>query len=573
MTPRWNFPSAADHRSAAALVEGLKVAPFLASFLVRAGFSEPEAAFRFLHPRLKNLSDPALLPGIKEAAGHIFRAMDQQRKIVLFGDYDVDGVTSVALLTRVLRAYGVEPARFLPRRVEEGYGLTPAGVQRCLEEHRPQLLIALDCGSSAAAQIAELQAAGVEVIVIDHHETNHDVPRCAAFVNPKDAKAGPSFRYFCTAGVTFKLCHALLRERRLAGFNLKDCLDLVAVGTVADLVPLVEENRILVTSGLQQLECTRWIGLQALKEVAAVPAAIRTVHVGFRLGPRLNAAGRLGTAQDALDLLLCDDPIEAGLLARRLDLQNRERQKIEETTLQQALDLATVDGDPMARAAIVVGSKGWHPGVVGIVASRLARRFHRPALVIGFGEDGSGKGSGRSISGFSLVKALEQCAGHLTAYGGHEMAVGLSLPFEALDRFSAQFLEIARASLDAEQLRPVLKVASTVDGCDLENGLWQAHELLQPFGIGNPQPLLCLREAWPAEEPRIMKAKHRLLKLRHRNQVLRAVYFNGVETPLPPPPWDVAFYLEANEYQGRVQPQVQVEAIRRAEPVTVTGNA
>jgi single-stranded-DNA-specific exonuclease len=565
MTPRWKFPSAADPRSATVLVEELKVAPFLASFLVRAGFAEPDAAFRFLYPRLKHLSDPALLPGIKEAAGRIFRAVDQHRKIVLYGDYDVDGVTSVALLTRVLRAYGVEPGRFLPHRVEEGYGLTREGVQRCLEEHRPQLLIALDCGTSAAGQIAELQAAGIEVIVIDHHETKHDVPQCAAFVNPKDPGAGSSFRYLCTVGVTFKLCHALLRERRLAGFDLKDCLDLVAVGTVADLVPLIEENRILVASGLQQLECTRWIGLQALKQVAAVPAAIRSVHIGFRLGPRLNAAGRLGTARDALDLLLCADPIEADLLARRLDLQNRERQKIEETTLQQALELAIADGDPAERAAIVVGSKGWHPGVVGIVASRLARRFHRPALVIGFGEDGAGKGSGRSISGFSLVKALEQCAGHLTAYGGHEMAAGLSLSFDALDPFSAQFLEIARASLDDEQLRPVLKVASTVDGDDLENGLWQAHELLQPFGIGNPQPLLCLPEVWPAEEPRIMKTKHRLLKLRHHREVLRAVYFNGAQAVLPPPPWDVAFYLEANEYLGRVQPQIQVEAIRRAE--------
>ncbi|MBV9998007.1 MAG: single-stranded-DNA-specific exonuclease RecJ [Verrucomicrobia bacterium] len=566
MTPRWRFPSAADQRAAAALADELKIAPFLASFLVRVGSAEPDSAVRFLHPRLKNLSDPVLLPGIKEAVGCIFRAVDQRRKIVLYGDYDVDGVTSVALLTRVLRAYGIEPGRFLPHRVEEGYGLTREGVRRCLEAHRPQLLIALDCGTSAAAQIAELQAAGVEVIVIDHHETNDGVPRCTAFVNPKDPGAGASFRYLCTAGVTFKLCHALLRERRPAGFDLKDCLDLVAVGTVADLVPLIEENRILVAAGLQQLECTRWAGLQALKQVAAVPAAIRPVHVGFRLGPRLNAAGRLGAASDALDLLLCDDAIQAGRLARQLDLQNRERQKIEETTLRQALELATADGDPLERAAIVVGAKGWHPGVVGIVASRLARRFHRPTLVIGFGEDGSGKGSGRSISGFSLVKALEQCAGHLAAYGGHEMAAGLSLPFDALDRFSAQFLRIARASLDDEQLRPVLKVTSTVDGCDLENGLWQAHELLQPFGIGNPQPLLCLPEVWPAEQPRVMKAKHRLLKLRHHGQVLRAIHFNGAEALLPPPPWDVAFYLEANEYLGRVEPQIQVEAIRGAEP-------
>src|SRR5690242_8659161 len=236
MTPTWKFSSATDLPSATILVRELKLAPFVATFLARAGVAEPDAAHRFLYPRLKHLSDPTLLSGIKDAVTCIFRAIDQQHQIVLYGDYDVDGVTSVALLTRVLRAYGVEPSRFLPHRVEEGYGLTREGVQRCLDEHRPQVLVALDCGTSSAREIGALQAAGIDVIVLDHHETKDAVPNCAAFVNPK---AGLSFRYLCTVGVTFKLCHALLRERWLANFDLKDCLDLVAVGTIADLVPLV----------------------------------------------------------------------------------------------------------------------------------------------------------------------------------------------------------------------------------------------------------------------------------------------------------------------------------------------
>jgi len=565
MMPTWKFSSPPDHQSVAALARELNLPPFLASFLVRTGITEPGAALRFLYPRLRDLSDPRLLPGIGEAVRAILRAVDQGRKIVLYGDYDVDGVSSVALLTRVLRAYGVEPGRFLPHRVEEGYGLTRDGVQRCLGEHRPQLLVALDCGTSSAGQIAGLEAAGIEVVVLDHHEPQAEIPRCAAFVNPK---VGSSFRYFCTVGIVFKLCHALLRERRVAGFDLKTCLDLVAVGTVADLVPLVEENRALVACGLRQLECTRWLGLQALKQVAAITSPIRPGHVGFRLAPRLNAAGRVGAALDALNLLLCDDRVEAAALARCLDVQNRERQKLEEETLRQALEQALVDGDPGERAAIVVGARGWHPGVVGIVASRLMRKFHRPALVIGFGEDGVGKGSGRSIAGFSLVKALDQCAEHLAAYGGHEMAAGLSLPHDALDGFRARFLAVAQTALEIDQLRPVLEVTAPVDGCDLVDEVWQAHELLQPFGIGNPQPLLCLPGVSPVDEPRILKDKHRLLRLRHRGRVLRAVYFNGAATILPAPPWDVAFYLETNEYQGRVEPQVQVEAIRRAGPWT-----
>ncbi len=562
MSATWKFSPAPELGLVHEVVRELGLPPLLAPLLARAGFADRAALLRYLQPRLRDLDDPNRLAGIAEAVARLFRAVDGGERVVLYGDYDVDGVTSVALLTRVLRAYGVEPGRFLPHRVDEGYGLSREGIARCLEEHRPRLLVALDCGTSSAGLIAELEASGVDLIVLDHHEAKRDLPKCTAFVNPK---VSGEYRYLCTVGVVFKLCHALLKARPVAGFDLKESLDLVALGTVADLVPLVEENRTLVAHGLRQLERTRWVGLQALTRVAGVAPPIRPVHVGYRLGPRLNAAGRLGVALDALDLLLSEDLAQAERLAHALDAQNRERQEIEEATLREALALALADGDPSERAAIVVGAAGWHPGVVGIVASRLMRRFHRPTLVIGFDQDGLGKGSGRSIPGFSLVNGLERCAEHLGAFGGHEMAAGLSLAQENLGRLRDSFYAVAREVLTPEQLLPCIEVTAAMGGWDVDEALWQAHEMLQPFGMGNPQPLLCLPRVSPVEPPRLLKEKHRLLHLRHGRRVLRAIHFNGAEVPLPTPPWDVAFYLERNEYQGTVRPQVQVEAIRTAQ--------
>jgi single-stranded-DNA-specific exonuclease len=355
---------------------------------------------------LRDLRDPLEIAGIQNAVERIFQAIDRRETVALYGDYDVDGVTSVALLDRVLNAFGADVRTFLPHRLEEGYGLSEEGVLRCLALHSPKLLVALDCGTTAAERISEIEAGGVDVVVVDHHESKGRRPVCRAFVNPK---TGSTYHYLCTAGLVFKLCHALLRARRLPDFDLKKYLDLVALATIADLVPLVDENRTFVHHGLRQLEQTEWVGLRALMAVAGVTPPIRPAHISFRIGPRLNAAGRVGVAQDALDLLLAADLEKASLLARSLDWQNRDRQSVEQKTLDEVLQQLARTFVPDRDAAIVVGSRGWHPGVVGIVASRLTKQFHRPSVVIGFDDSGEGKGSGRSVSGLSIVKALEEC--------------------------------------------------------------------------------------------------------------------------------------------------------------------
>jgi single-stranded-DNA-specific exonuclease len=447
---------------------------------------------------------------------------------------------------------------FLPMRVEEGYGLSAVGVSRCLQTYQPRLLIALDCGTSSADRIAEMEAAGVDVVVIDHHEVQQALPKCSAFINPK---IGPEHRYFCTVGLVFKLCHALLKERRLPNLDLKQYLDLVAIGTIADLVPLVAENRVLVYHGLKQLETTRWIGVKTLMQVAGISFPVRPDDVGFRIGPRLNAAGRLGLAEAALNLLLTSDDAVAASLATELDKQNRARQELEQQTFDAACRLLEQDPDFASHCAIVVGEAGWHPGVVGIVAARLVRQYYRPALVIGFDEVGIGKGSGRSIPGFSLVQALHGCCDSLTQYGGHEMAAGFSLPFEQLAVFAGAFRAFAKKNLSVEQLAPKLRIEALVNGNDLNYDFLVAHERLQPFGLGNWQPLFLLERGEPTGDIKLLKEKHRVFGLRHKGRLLRAIEFNFSE-PLPAPPWDVAFYLEPAIYRDQIQIQLRVAGIR-----------
>src|SRR4030095_5130953 len=401
---------------------------------LRKGFRCAEEVDAFLRPRLGSLSDPFLLPQMHAAVSRNLQAINRRERIVLFGDYDVDGVTSLTLLAELLRAYGSAPELFLPLRMEEGYGLSPESIERCLGQYRPQLLIAIDCGTSSVTEIADLRKRGVDVIVLDHHEPKSALPDCIAIVNPKTTDSG--FEYLCSVGIVFKICHALLKTAPLAEFDLKSRLDLVALGTVADIVPLCGENRVLVQRGAIQIARTSRIGLRKLMQVAGVRPPILPEDIGYRLGPRLNAAGRLSTAEKSLRLLLTNDEDHAAALAIELDQQNRARQDVEKEILAEAIVTIEKQFDAARDAGIVSGARGWHPGVLGIVASRIARKYHRPTIVIGFDENGIGKGSGRSIEGLNLVDALTRCAATLEKFGGHEMAAGVALHEDNFPKFA-----------------------------------------------------------------------------------------------------------------------------------------
>ncbi len=531
---------------------------------MRKGFASAEEVETFLRPRLKALSDPFLLPNMLSAVQRILGALDRHERVVLFGDYDVDGVTSLVLLAEILRAYGAAPDLFLPLRMEEGYGLSRESMERCLAQHRPRLLIAVDCGTSSVSEIAEISQRGVDVIVLDHHEPKSALPDCVAVVNPKINPDSPS-DYLCSVGIVFKVCHALLKTRPLDGFDLKAQLDLVALGTVADIVPLRGENRIFVQHGAIEIARSTRPGLRKLIEVSRVRPPILTEDIGFRLGPRLNAAGRLSTAEKSMQLLLAKNQSEAAALADFLDKQNRERQSVEKEVFLAAEEQIAREYDSTRDAAIVVGARGWHPGVLGIAASRISRKYHRPSIVIGIEANGIGKASGRSIEGFNLVEALNRCAELLEKFGGHEMAAGLTIREEKIGVFAAEFRRVARELLSDECLQPCLRLDHEVAFSDLNFDLLRWHEMLQPFGNGNPYPLFFAREIESVATPRIVNDKHLVLRLRQGNYHQRAVYFNAA--PLPPPPWDIAFRIRADEYEGETRLDMQIQALRTAAPI------
>ncbi|PYK23732.1 MAG: single-stranded-DNA-specific exonuclease RecJ [Verrucomicrobia bacterium] len=564
MQDRWILPPGEDLNAGAIAWNEICGSECIARLLFRKRFGSTAEVQTFLRPRLSSLSDPFLLRQMRAAVTRILCAMDSHERIVLFGDYDVDGVTSLALLAEMLRGYGATPELFLPLRMEEGYGLSHESVERCLEQYRPQLLIAIDCGTASASEIAELKNRGVDVIVLDHHEPKSQLPDCVAIVNPKADSASP-FHYLCSVGIVFKLCHALLKTRPLPDFDLKSKLDLVALGTVADIVPLVEENRVLVQRGAIEIGRTCRVGLKKLMQVAGVRPPILPDDIGYRLGPRLNAAGRLSTAEKSLRLLLTNDEDQAAALAIELDQQNRARQEVEKEILAAAIVTIEKQFDAARDAAIVAGARGWHPGVLGIVASRIARRYHRPSIVIGFDEKSVGKGSGRSIEGLNLVEALTRCAATLEKFGGHEMAAGLVLHEENFSKFAEAFCSTARELLSEEALQRSLRLDHELPFTNIDIEFLRWHELLQPFGSGNPQPLFFARAVEPVGAPRVSNEKHLIFRLRQGDRHRRAIFFDGAANEFPPPPWDVAFRIGVDEYGGETLVGMRIEALRAAE--------
>ena len=559
---KWVVAPSPDPELVREYSDALNLAPVVVSLALQRGFDDQDELERFLYPRLKDLGDPFKLPGVQKAVDRLLQAVDKKESVVLYGDYDVDGVSSVALLKNVLSAYGLEPVPFLPTRMEEGYGLSVKGIENSLNGTTPDLLIAADCGTNSRDEAAILKEEGIDLIILDHHEPDSaGTADCVALVNPK---IGDDYHYLCTAGVVFKVAHAMLKSRPLPDFDLKNQLDLVAMGTIADIVPLEDENRIVARRGLAQLDRTLHPGVAALKKVAGVGSPARAHDVGFKLGPRLNAAGRLDRASASLDLLLCQDHSDAQVLAEALDQQNRDRQALELKTREEAEQMIHDLASEQRSHAIVVGSRGWHPGVVGIVASRISRNYHRPTFVIGIAEDGLGKGSGRSVEGVSLVAALESTRDVIEAGGGHEMAAGVSVREEKLEEFRIAFVKNVAEQAESDTLIPKLHIDGEVSLKDLTLDLLDSYELLRPFGAGNPQPLFMSRGVELMQEPRLIKEKHLKFRFYQNGIEHEGIYFNGVEMDIPNPPWDIAYTIDRNEWRGRVKLNMVIQSIRKA---------
>jgi single-stranded-DNA-specific exonuclease len=570
MNYRWS-PAPPQPLLAGQLAAALKLPPLLVQCLLNRGLSEPEAIAKFLQPRLQHLADPFLLPDMERAVTRLFEARERAEPLVIFGDYDVDGVTSTALLTEALGALGWKTRFYLPHRMDEGYGLSQEAVENCLKQSRVTLLLAVDCGSTAVATIAWLRERGVEAIVLDHHQVSAPAPTAVALVNPQveirspKSEARNCFTELCSVGLAFKLAHALVKRGRETGlpgaaeFDLRPLLDLVALGTIADIVPLVGENRILVSAGLERLNTTRRPGLRALKQVAQCPAKLGTYEVGFQLGPRLNAAGRLETAEDALRLLLAHDEAEALPLARQLDARNRERQKIERGIVDEVIGAVRARFKPETDFVIVEGQLLWHIGVVGIVASRVLQEFYRPTIIVG-GDGELWRGSGRSIAGFDLAAALRECDDLLVRHGGHAMAAGLAIHPDKLDLFRQRLNDLARRTLRPADLQPPLRLDAEVGLDEISLASLAELDRLRPTGQGNPGVQFFARNLTHQRPLQRMGAdkQHVKLWLTDGTATHEAVWWNGGGQSLPVGRFDVAFAPQINEYNGRRTVQLKL---------------
>lgn len=545
----------------------------LARLLWARGVKTAAEADRFLNPRLSDMGDPFRLPGMEQAVERIWKAIRDESPIVVYGDYDVDGVTSAALMSLVLTQLGAKVTRYLPNRMEEGYGLGAEAVERFVKTDKPGLIITTDCGSGSHAAVAAAQALGVDVVVTDHHEISDSPAAAVAVVNPK-LGSDPSDRMLAGVGVAFQVCYALLKRAReqrrkiAVDLDLRSYLDLVALGTISDMVPMLHENRILVRHGLAQLNRRERKGLQALADVAGAKGDLGAYHVGFVLGPRMNAAGRLGNAGDALELLLTGDVDRADALARKLDGANRDRKQIEGDIMEEAIRQIDAFFDPASHFGIVVGESGWHVGVVGIVASRLANRYGRPAIVVGFDENGIGRGSCRSIEGFDLLTGLKQCSDYLARFGGHEMAAGLEVQREQFEPFQKAFRDACATLLKGRELRKTLAIDGWVSLPELlEPQFLDVINRVAPFGEGNPEPVWALRRAEVIGKPGLVGGSHLKMRVGVGKASCDAIGFNMGErlAQFPEGPIDLAFTLRTNTYLGRTTPQLHMQDFRASE--------
>lgn len=525
-------------------------------------FNDAAAAARFLDPRLKDVSDPFLLPQMEAAVRRIWRAIAQREKILVYGDYDVDGIVSAALLLKVLCRLGANDVRAcLPDRREEGYGLSVAALRRALEQAPPGLVITVDCGIAALEAAAFLKSRAIDLVVTDHHEPRAGRPEAVAIVNPQSA-GDERLKMLAGVGVAFKLAHALVKHGRppaaLSVVDLKEYLDLVALGTVADVVPLLEENRIFVKHGLPRINNGAGPAWRALQEAAGLKGKLDVYHLAFNLAPRLNAAGRLATAETALQLLMTDDEKRARLIAQELDQANRARQAIEKQILNEAI--AEIDGyfDPKIHYGLVVGRRAWHVGVIGIVASRLAARYNRPAIVIGFDEHGAGRGSGRSIEGYNILRGLNAGAAGLAGWGGHEMAAGLELDEKNIGEFRTLFNRAVEQELRGRNLARVQPVNAWIQLADISEESFQAVERLAPFGQSNPRPVFAARGVKIVAPPRVLAGKHLRFNVAAGQTAAEAVAFNAAERKAPEGLIDLAFQIRKNVFNGSAKLELNV---------------
>ena len=548
----------------------LNISPLVSQLLINRGITTIEEADYFLNATLKNLHSPLLMKHMDKAVQRVMAAIKNQEKICIYGDYDVDGITATAILVLFLREIHADVFYYLPHRLEEGYGLDTAALKK-IKHKGAHLLITVDCGISDIEPIRYAQSQSLDVIVTDHHQPPEILPPAYAILNPKQPGCTFPFKELAGVGVAFNLLMALRRELRHQGFwgqgnppNLKQYLDLVALGTIADIVPLIDENRLLVKYGLEVLSQGERLGIRALKAVSATPEGPVTGDVvAFRLAPRINASGRVSTATTGVELLTTDDPVEAQRLARTLNEENSKRQQLERTITAEAK--AMINGDQDLCKPLVLASARWHQGIIGICASRLVEEFYRPTILISIDETtGAGRGSARSIYGFDLHSALKRCAGLLTSFGGHRYAAGLTIPIENIPAFEHQLAAIVEEVMREEDFVPHLAIDARLPLSALSDDIIEEIEKLAPFGTANPEPLFCSQDL-NLYSFMIVGNGHLKLKIKEDGCFYDAIGFNmGTAYNLTDQGIRLAFVPQFNMWQGVKNIQLKLKDIQHS---------
>ncbi|MBK8811352.1 MAG: single-stranded-DNA-specific exonuclease RecJ [Acidobacteria bacterium] len=566
MKKRWNIQKH-DREVVSNLASALNIPPLIAAMLISRGFDTPETAYAFMNPTRDDLHEPTLLKDLPKAVTRILKAIEAGEKILIWGDYDVDGTTGTVVLRRALQMIGAETGYHVPNRFTEGYGLNIPALEKAKEEGYT-LVITVDCGSTAFEPIAWAAENGMDVIVTDHHLTkDHGLPAAYAIVNPNQPGCEYPDKHLAGVGVAFKLAHALLREKGRE--NVVDgFLKVVAIGTIADIMQLTGENRAIVKIGLQDLPSARNFGLKALMEVSDCRSEMTSFHIGFRIAPRINAAGRMDVARQVVELFEAESFGRARELAEILDSRNRERQKIQLEITQLALAEYVEKGGAANQFHVaVVAGENWHRGVIGLAASKITDKLHRPSIVISL-EDGVGHGSARSIGGYHLLHGLDSCGDLFEQYGGHAAAAGMKIHAGNIDELRRRVNEHAAANIAPEELIPEINIDAQVSTQTLDLKLVEMLKLLEPYGAGNPKPVFATKDLILREEPFVMKEKHLKLKLADDGgKQFEAVWWDGVEkskgqTLTPRSRIEIAYTPEANSWQGNTRLQLVVEDLR-----------
>ncbi|MDZ7261515.1 MAG: single-stranded-DNA-specific exonuclease RecJ [candidate division KSB1 bacterium] len=565
MNQKWLLLDEYSAERVESFAKQLNVPRIIAKILLNRGISDYDNAKNFFRPNLDLLHDPFLMKDMEEAVSRVCRALKNREKILIYGDYDVDGITAVSMLYLVFRDLGHEVSFYIPDRLREGYGLSPVGIH---EAHKRgvKLIISVDCGVTALEEIELARQYGIDVIVCDHHEPGTQLPQAAAILDPKRADCGYPFKELAGVGVAYKLAQALFEALSIDRSILQRYVDLVAIGSAADIVPLVEENRIFVKAGLESLNESDKLGLQALLEACGLKnKEINTGQVVFIIAPRINAVGRMGDAERAVRLLTTQNVQQAKNIAAILEAENRHRKNVDEETYKQALEMIEQNCDLEKDKVIVLDLEGWHPGVIGIVASRIVEKYYRPTIMIST-DEGIGKGSARSIPGFDLYLALKECKELMLGFGGHKYAAGLTIRQEKIHPFRERFREIADRWLTEEHLTPKLRIDGEIRLGHIDGKLLRILKLFAPFGPQNMRPVFMSRNLEVVGTPMVVGNNHLRFKVRQDGVVIDAIGFNlgDLLYRIAPgePNLDMAYVIEENEWQGRTTIQLRVKDLR-----------